>query len=181
MISIQTPRLTLVPLTHQQLTAWSISGRKGLENNLQLHPCDWILEDFYLKEMEDALANFWIPMTQNYPLDFMWYTNWEIILTAKSCSIGGIGFSGLPDNENSTEIGYVIDQNHRRNGYAQEALKAMCDWAFQDDGLQIIRAETPVDNLASQQVLRNQAFQQIGSKTIHVSEPMALFTWERNR
>ncbi len=181
MISIKTERLTLIPLDHNLLVQWSKSGRKDLEKSLELNTNDLQFEPFYENEMTHALQNYWIPMTKKFPFDFMWYTNWEIILTSKSCSIGGIGFSGLPDDRGSTEIGYAIDQKYRGHGYATEALDALLQWAFQDNDLSFVRAETPCDNLASQSVLIANQFQQIDQKTIHCPDPLEVFTWERHR
>jgi len=181
MISIQTERLTLIPLDHSLLECWFKFGRNALELNLQLNPNVFQLEVFYENEMQHALEHYWIPMTKKFPFDFMWYTNWEIILTNKSCSIGGIGFSGMPDDQGSTEIGYAIDPKYRGNGYAKEAVKGMIDWAFQDLDLQFIRAETPCENLGSQSVLLANQFQQVGRKTIYCPEALDVFTWERHR
>jgi RimJ/RimL family protein N-acetyltransferase len=50
-------------------------------------------------------------------------------------------------------VGYFIDQKFRGLGIASEALDALKSWAFQDPDLILLRAESPVDNLASQKVL----------------------------
>jgi RimJ/RimL family protein N-acetyltransferase len=181
MISLTTSRLQLIPLDHSLLKLWHEKGREVLEKELHLRPNTFLLEKFYFQEMNDAMVNFWLPMTHKFPLDFMWYTNWEIILTDSSCSIGGIGLSGLPDNQGTTEIGYALDQKYRGNGYAAEAVKALTSWAFQDPGLRIVRAETPCDNLASQRVLQANHFIQTGEKTIQCPDPLDVFLWERPR
>lgn len=179
--SIQTSRLTLIPLTNQHLQVWHQLGRKDLEKTLDLQPNCWEMELFYEQETQQALRDYWIPQTSKFPLDYYWYTNWEIILSATSCSVGGIGFAGLPDDQGSTEIGYALDQKYRGQGIATEAVKALSEWAFQDAGLQIIRAETPVDNAASQRVLEKNRFQKTGEKTLALENPMQVFTWERLR
>ena len=181
MIKLQTPRLTLIPLNHELLLVWQQSGRKDLEKMLDLQPNPWKLELFYEQETIQALNNYWIPQTAKFPLDYYWYTNWEIILNSSSCSVGGIGFAGLPDNEGATEIGYALDQKFRGQGIATEAVQALSEWAFKDAGLRIIRAETPVDNEGSQRVLEKNQFQKTGEKTLALENPMQVFTWERLR
>jgi RimJ/RimL family protein N-acetyltransferase len=181
MISLKSSRLQLIPLDNSLLKKWQQFGRQALEKELNLEPNQLLLEKFYAQEMEDALANFWLPMTHKFPLDFMWYTNWEIILTGSSCSIGGIGLSGLPDNQGTTEIGYALDQKYRGKGYAAEAVKALTSWAFQDPGLKVVRAETPCANLSSQRVLQANQFTQTGEKTIQCPDPLDVFLWERPR
>ena len=181
MIALTSSRLTLIPLDHSLLKIWRQFGREAVEKELNLKPNNISLEKFYNQEMEDALVNFWLPMTHKFPLDFMWYTNWEIILTASSCSIGGIGLSGLPDNQGTTEMGYALDQKFRSHGYASEAVETLARWAFQDADLQIIRAETPCENVASQRVLQVNQFIKTGQKSIECPDPLEVFMWERRR
>jgi RimJ/RimL family protein N-acetyltransferase len=95
--------------------------------------------------------------------------------------VGGIGFAGLPDDEGTSEIGYALDQKFQGQGIATEAVKALTEWAFQDAGLQVLRAETPVDNVGSQRVLEKNKFQKTGEKTLALEIPMQVFTWERLR
>ena len=140
------------------LQIWNHSGRESLEKLLHLLPNAWELEKFFQDETTLALHDFWLPMTKKFPLEFTWYTNWEIILKEKSCSIGGIGLSGMPNNEGCTEIGYVIDQKFRGLGFATEAVHTLKTWAFKDTDLKILKAETPTDNLNSQKVLQKNNF-----------------------
>jgi RimJ/RimL family protein N-acetyltransferase len=181
LFKLQTSRLTLIPLNHQQLQVWQKSGRKDLEKILDLQHNPWELELFYEQETSTALREYWIPQTAKFPLDYYWYTNWEIILNSSSCSVGGLGLAGLPDNEGTTEIGYALDQKYRGLGIATEAVQALSDWAFQDQGLQLLRAETPVDNAGSQRVLIKNEFKKTGEKTILLEIPLQVFTWERTR
>jgi RimJ/RimL family protein N-acetyltransferase len=181
MFVLTSSRLKLIPLDNSLLSLWRQFGREAVEKELNLRPNNIVLEKFYANEMNDAMVNYWLPMTHKFPLDFMWYTNWEIILTASSCSIGGIGLAGLPDNAGTTEIGYALDEKFRGNGYAAEAVDTLSKWAFQDADLQILRAETPCENIASQRVLQLNNFIQTGQKSIDCPEPLEVFTWERHR
>lgn len=178
MISVQTSRLQLIPLDHEMLQIWKHSGRESLEKILKLTPNSWEVEKFYLEETILALSDFWLPMTKKFPLEFTWYTNWEIILKEKSCSIGGIGLSGMPNNGGCTEIGYMIDQKFRGAGFATEAVEALKKWAFKDPDLNIIKAETPIFNLNSQKVLQKNNFKIVGEKQINIPEPTPLYCWE---
>lgn len=181
MFELHTPRLSLIPLNQEQLLVWHQSGRKDLEKILNLQSNPWKLELFYEQETQQALSNFWIPQTAKFPLDYYWYTSWEIILKDSSCSVGGIGFAGLPDNDGATEIGYALDEKFRGMGIATEAVQALSDWAFQDPGLYKLRAETPVENKGSQRVLEKNNFVKTGHKTMALEIPLQVFTWERLR
>jgi len=92
--------------------------------------------------------------------------------------VGGIGLGGMPSNEGNTEVGYFIDQKFRGLGIASEALNALKSWAFQDTDLILLRAESPVDNLASQKVLEKNQFHPTGQKEILTPEPMQVICWE---
>ncbi|MFD3275356.1 GNAT family N-acetyltransferase [Aquirufa echingensis] len=180
-IQVQTPRLTLIPLTHNQLRIWKQFGREELAKSLEIKHNPWEMGLFYEQEMLQALSDFWIPQTAKFPLDYYWYTNWEIILKDASCSVGGIGLAGLPDNDGTTEIGYAIDQKFEGQGIASEAVEALSKWVFEDKDMQILRAETPIENIASQRVLMKNNFQKTGEKTLELEIPMEVFTWERHR
>lgn len=180
-IQVQTPRLTLVPLTHNQLLIWKQLGREELAKSLEIKHNPWEMGLFYEQEMLQALSDFWIPQTAKFPLDYYWYTNWEIILNSASCSVGGIGLAGLPDNEGTTEIGYAIDQKFEDQGIASEAVEALSKWVFEDKDMKVLRAETPIENIASQRVLMKNNFHKTGEKTLELEIPMEVFTWERHR
>ena len=180
-IQVQTPRLTLVPLTHNQLLIWKQLGREELAKSLEVKHNPWEMGLFYEQEMLQALSDFWIPQTAKFPLDYYWYTNWEIILNSASCSVGGIGLAGLPDNEGTTEIGYAIDQKFEDQGIASEAVEALSKWVFEDKDMKVLRAETPIENIASQRVLMKNNFHKTGEKTLELEIPMEVFTWERHR
>lgn len=93
----------------------------------------------------------------------IWYAPWAIYLRGKTLThIGDIGFHG-PCAEHSVEIGYGIDEEHRSQGYATEAVKALLDWAFSaEEDLMFITAETAPDNAASQKVLTENGFLPVG-------------------
>jgi RimJ/RimL family protein N-acetyltransferase len=162
MIDISSERLKLIPLDNYLLQIWHQQGRNAMEAKLGLNPSNWQIEDFFQTETQEALANYWIPMTDEYLVDFFWYTNWEIVLVEKNLSIGGIGLSGLPDQHGATMVGYCIDMPFRQQGFASEALQCLIDWASTDINLKTILADTPLDNIASQQVLKKCGFSTFG-------------------
>jgi RimJ/RimL family protein N-acetyltransferase len=51
------------------------------------------------------------------------------------------------------EIGFGIASNERGNGYATEALRAMWDWASEQEGVRTLRYTVSPDNAASQAVI----------------------------
>ncbi|MDR1437065.1 MAG: GNAT family N-acetyltransferase [Candidatus Symbiothrix sp.] len=67
--------------------------------------------------------------------------------------MGRACFKGEPDENHQVEIGYGTDEKFRNRGYMTEAVKAMCEWAFSQPGVEAVIAETAPDNQASHRVL----------------------------
>ncbi|WP_158622622.1 GNAT family N-acetyltransferase [Pedobacter sp. KBW06] len=119
------------------------------------------VEPSYKVQLEDALVNFWLPKTKIHSKRYQWYTNWEIIDKAANVAIGGIGFVGHANENGIVEMGYMIDQQQQRKGYATEAIRSMVDWAFQDQIVEAVIAKTAPGNFPSQKVLLKNGFVQI--------------------
>ena len=179
MIEINSDRLRLIPLDNQLLTIWNSEGRNKMETHLGINPSNWQVSDFDQVETEDALINFWIPMTAEHLNDFFWFTNWDIVLESENISIGGIGFAGFPDQEGVTMVGYFIDGNHREKGYATEALTCLIDWAKTEPSLKTIIADTPFFNLLSQNVLKKAGFKEFSISEIeHLNKKIQTKNWK---
>jgi RimJ/RimL family protein N-acetyltransferase len=86
---------------------------------------------------------------------------YRITRVADGHAIGGVGFKGQPDG-GSIEIGYGLAPSARGNGYAAEALTALLSIAAAH-GLLTVRADTTLDNIASQRTLVRAGFQLVGS------------------
>ena len=61
------------------------------------------------------------------------------------------------------ELGYVLGRAHWRQGYAREALEAVCGQAFGTLGVRRIEAEVQPDNTASNALLRAMGFAHEGT------------------
>lgn len=163
MFFIETERLQLVPLTHDLLTLCQ-QNRATMEAQLGLNTSDMRIDPLYVTELEDALTNFWIPMTAAHPDRYQWYTNWEIILKEERLAIGGIGFIGYPDENGQTETGFMLDQNFHSKGYAKEALVGITNWAFSHEEVKTIIAKTMEDNRPSRTLLERAGFMPVGQE-----------------
>tara|TARA_R110002110_G_scaffold18688_6_gene78339 strand:+ start:7953 stop:8549 length:597 start_codon:yes stop_codon:yes gene_type:complete len=77
--------------------------------------------------------------------------------------IGGAGLK-LADWENRTgDIGYVLHPDHWRQGYAQEAARALMDAGFREIGLQRIFATCDQRNKASARVMERLGLRREGA------------------
>lgn len=84
---------------------------------------------------------------------------YKVSLRPDDIAIGGIGFKG-PPQDGVVEVGYGLAPSARSNGYATEALRAIVDLAAALD-VTTIRADTDLDNVASQRVLEKVGFRPI--------------------
>jgi [ribosomal protein S5]-alanine N-acetyltransferase len=169
---LETTRLKLVPLTHEQLILFKYYPQL-LAENLNLRYLERQNDPSTAPDLEEAIE-FWIKNTKKHRKHFEWYTTWEIILKDENMAIGGIGFSGLPDKEGKSMTGYGLDMRYFGKGIATEALSALIPWAFSHDDLKKIIADTPVRHIASQKVLLKNNFRE-------ASRDEALVHWELNR
>ena len=80
--------------------------------------------------------------------------------------IGNVGFHGEPgvnaaDAERALEIGYSIQPEHRRRGYATEAVEGMLAWA-RGQGIRHFVASVAPDNAPSLAIIRKLGFVRTG-------------------
>lgn len=137
---LRTKRLTLHPMSEEELTA------------LIVDTSDDELKQAYSEMEEAAKAN---------PEERIWYVPWKICLRKTDISVGYVGFKG-PVKDNSVEIGYGLIKEYEKNGYMTEAVGALCEWAFIQQGIIYIEAETTAENEASAKVLERLNFQPDG-------------------
>lgn len=176
MFFIESSRLKLIPLTAEHLNLFDKPTE--LTKILDLNAYHLEQEPIYQQAFNDALTNFWLPQVALNPENYTWFTNWAIILKDKNIAIGGIGLSGLPDENGETETGYGIDLNNRGKGYASEALICLRDWTFENPNMKTLIAHTMIDGLASQKVLKNAHFELLGQVT---TEDGDVLKWKYDR
>lgn len=158
MHKIETNRLLILALNLECLVLLQ-KDRSLLEKHLNLRFSGHQISGEAKIEVMEAMT-FWMKGVKEHPETYEWYTAWEIILKDKNQSIGGIGFTGLPDENGSTLVGYHIDERFRNEGFASEALQAMIAWAIKNTKLKQLIADTPLENIASQRVLIKNGFVQ---------------------
>ncbi len=76
--------------------------------------------------------------------------------------IGHIGFHDPPGPEGKVEVGYTVWPEHRRQGYAQEAVEALFDWAEREHGIHRFVASVGPWNEPSLGLVRKLGFVQTG-------------------
>lgn len=82
---------------------------------------------------------------------------WALKLRATGEFIGFTGLAPCPEDlpfAPATEVGWRLRRQHWGNGYATEAARAACEFAFQTLQLDELVSMTSVTNVASQRVMQ---------------------------
>jgi ribosomal-protein-alanine N-acetyltransferase len=80
-----------------------------------------------------------------------WYL-WYCLRREPRALLGSAGFKGIPCN-GMVEIGYSMLEEHQRNGYCTEAVRALIGWAFRHPDVNMVIAHTLPDLLPSIRVM----------------------------
>ena len=136
---LNTERLRIYPASREQMEAMIVSEQ------------DEELKKAYTEMLAGCLRQ---------PDQWDWYAMWMIEKT-DGRHIGDLCFKGLRE-DGIAEIGYGILDAYQGQGYATEAVRAACRWAFLHPDVTSLEAETVAENTASQSVLQKCGFRPNG-------------------
>ena len=102
----------------------------------------------------DVLAN---------PGNIRWYYR-MIVDRQRNIAVGSVSFHGAPDENGMVEIGIGIAPEEQGKGYAQEALRAMWDWAITQQAVKSLRYTVSPDNEPSIAIITKFGFPQTGEQ-----------------
>ena len=151
---IETNNLRIQPLSHQQLLFY-VKNDLSLERDLAVAE----IERTITKKVETVLSKFIIPTVAQNPQTALFYTFWSIVHKASNTLVADLCFKGPPDENGEIEIGYGTYDSFKNRGIMTEAVKAIVAWAFSQNGVTAVVAETDPLNLASHRVLEKNGFQ----------------------
>ena len=158
---IQTARLDLIPATPASLRA-ELNSPATLARVLGVEvPGSWPPELY-----DEGAVRWTLAALEHAPV----IADWSFYYIARrpdagtdaSGLVGAGGYKGPPDAEGSVEIGYSVVPEHRRRGYAREAVDGWVAWAFADDRVTRVIAHTLVELAPSIGVLRAAGFSFVG-------------------
>jgi RimJ/RimL family protein N-acetyltransferase len=148
---LHTPRLHLLALTLHQLEL-CLDDLPALEAELGFLIAREIIDGNLIRALGMKIVRMEKLPLEKHP----WQTYWLIVLRPRSLEnivgAGFVGFKGYLNAEGETEIGYGIAPQYQGKGYMTEAVRALCDWAFEHPGCRAVTATTAV-NPASDRVL----------------------------
>ncbi|MEZ0542779.1 GNAT family N-acetyltransferase [Fibrella arboris] len=150
---IDTPRLTLIPLTLDQVRL-HIAGGTLLEDELGARPGHREVAE----PLRSIIQAFTIPFLQNPARQPIYDTIWVALDRELNQFVADIKFKGAPDEEQTVELGYGTYPAFQRRGYMTEIVGGLTAWALAQPGIDRVTAETALTNVASQAVLLTNQF-----------------------
>ncbi len=149
--AIATPRLELVAVTLETARAAAVEDRARMAALLggEISP-GWPPD-----LLDDAMVHLaaWLEKGEASPPWSMWF----IMLREPRTLIGTCGFKGPPD-AGRVDVGYSIVGPHQRRGYATEATRGLVEFAFADERVERVVAETLAELVPSIGVLEKLGF-----------------------
>ena len=117
-------------------------------------------------ERVETLIGFTFPPDDpNRGVDLSWHLkalredlnqrSWRIRVIVERSSgtvVGSINLKGPPNAEGDVEVGWGLNEDARRKGYATEASAAVVNWISKQPGVATISATIPDDNDASKRL-----------------------------
>lgn len=103
-----------------------------------------------------------------------------VVARATGGIVGDVGVRVLTEEPDAAEIGYTIAPAHQGQGYATEAVSALCEWLLGPRALARVIAVVDGRNAPSIAVAENAGFHRIALvETRHAGAPTAFLTYER--
>lgn len=168
--NLEAERLILLPLQSNQL-ALAVEDYGKMQSDLQLRISKTTLDEEMKYAMKIRLKKV-LADADNY----LWLTNWAIIHKEEKQIIGFIMIKGCPNENGEVIVGYGIDENYRRNGYATEALQRLNQWIFENPKALFVIADTEKMNIASHKVLEN-----VGAVKYKETDELVWWRIQRNK
>jgi len=167
-MKVETQRLNILPLQAKQLDM-AVENYGELGRQLGLEVTSKTLDDEMKYAMNVRLRKV-LENNENY----LWFTNWAIILKEEKMIIGYIMIKGYPNEKGEVIVGYGIEEEYRKKGYASEAIKGLKEWIFKNPEVVSIIGDTEKENIASHKVLEN-------AGAIKLKETEELIWWKIER
>ncbi len=158
---IETKRLIIQPLTHDQLLKY-IKSDHSLEKELNINETSRTIS----AELKEAFEQTILPNVADKSKDYLYNTLWTIISKSEKKMVGDICIVGEPNSDGEIEIGYGTYDEFQRQGFMTEAVGGMILWAKSQSKISSIIASTEKENIASFTILQKNNFLKVGETEI---------------
>jgi RimJ/RimL family protein N-acetyltransferase len=96
----------------------------------------------------------------------------------RALAVGRAGFHGPPDAAGMVEIGYAVDPEHRRQGYAGAALAALLARAAREPDVRTVRLSIAPGNSVSRRLADRYGFREVGEQEDEEDGPEIVYERE---
>jgi RimJ/RimL family protein N-acetyltransferase len=125
---------------------------------------------------DDGTRFFALRMLERYTDDADVFGMYHVMEAEGDTIVGHVGFHGGPDGDHAVRIGYAIAEDARGQGYATEAVAWIVSLSKAHPDVQLVRADTGTENLASQRVLEHSGFVQVRGDSHNMFYELAVRT-----
>ncbi|MBV9326555.1 MAG: GNAT family N-acetyltransferase [Chloroflexi bacterium] len=98
------------------------------------------------------------------PTEQPWLLRAMLTRTSPTTLVGRVGFHAPPDARGAVEVGYAVEPEYRRQGFASEAVEALLDWAAREHGISWFVASVGPNNLPSLALVKRVGFIRTGTR-----------------
>ena len=151
-MKIETNRLTIIPLSYNQMEKYILPNQ--LETELSLNQNNKKVSERIATKIKNKI----LPKIKSEMREFYFETFWTIILKPENFIAAEICFKGKPNEHGEVEIGYETFIDYRNKGIITEAIGEIAKWTFENTSVKTIIAETDSENLSSQRTLEKNKF-----------------------
>ncbi|HYJ78032.1 MAG TPA: GNAT family N-acetyltransferase [Longimicrobiaceae bacterium] len=159
--TLRTDRLELVGCSAELLRAEGDDRARFAELLRARVPPAWPPELY-----DDDARRFALRMVTEAPDDEGWWFYYVVRVPEEGGAgrevVGTMGYKGRPSDDGTVEVGYSVIADHRRRGYATEALAALLERAFAFPQVARVIAETYPELEPSIGVLEKSGFAFVG-------------------
>jgi [ribosomal protein S5]-alanine N-acetyltransferase len=163
---IETDRLILRPLTHDQLSKY-IKCDNSLGTELSVGESSRIISP----GLKEALEQTIMPNVADPTKNHLFCTLWTVISKSGNKMVGDICIVGEPNIAGEIEIGYGTYAEFQGKGFMTEAVCGLISWAKTQPDVRSIIASTDKINTASYTVLEKNGFAKAG-------ETSEMYNWK---
>ena len=163
---IETQRLTLKPLTYEQLVKYTKCDN-SLEEELNLNETSRTIS----AELKEAFEQTILPNVADKSKNYLYSTLWTAISKTENKMVGDLCIVGEPNTDGEIEIGYGTYDEFQNKGFMSEIVSGIIIWTKTQPLVKAIIASTEKTNTASFKVLEKNNF-------IKISETETLYNWK---
>ena len=172
--AIETQDLDLIPYTPGDLLEL-VKGAVEFRSSFHFPAADGLREFLLGPEVSDG----YIEMLRSSPEPDVWHHGFGIVDRKEKLVVGNAAFVGPPDEQGEVEIAYAIAPSFEGRGYATQAAKALTEFAFADERVLEVTANTLPEKNASTRVLEKNGFEFRGQ--IEHPDDGLIWRWVKKR